>query len=287
MAWLALEHWAGDPRASALLGSIVRTFRLDLSTWLGSVGAPGALASTLLRSWGADLRRVANDQDLRNTASYTPNRLTPPPHFYAVNAAEFLRDWWQAFEPTGNTPFQNVDAFLVRLALETATSSRPLTVSTAGAILNTVGLATSSGAILPFLTRQSPGSDPAVIVEASQVPNAGSPSPHHQVIARASLLLRVATGSVAKLMFDAGRTQADVQFWWEDLLRQRGIVSNTSPVTTTAGLWQSVSDALDNLDVWIAAASGTDEIRSLTIDGPSALAELGGSERVATWGLVA
>jgi hypothetical protein len=285
MTWLALKYWAGLPRAATLVGRVIGAFRVDLSRWLAPAGGATVVASDLLREWGADLQRVADDQVLRNAASYNPTRLEKPGLLLAPAAADFLQDWWRTFEPTGNSPFQALDPYLVRTALERVLGRRPLTEKDLAPILSSVGEA-PGGPAEAFLLRRAGSLDPTLMSSAGIGPSPLAADGHLPLICRASLLLRLATGSVAALLRDAGISVGDLEFWWVDLLRQRGILSGSGAPPSPVDLWLNVDAALADLDAWRNSAGVSAEISSL-LEGPSGpLWTLGGTERVQAWGLL-
>lgn len=114
------------------------------------------------------------------------------------------------------------------------------------------------------------------------------PENHLQIIARASLLLRLATGSSKKLISDAGRNFDDIHFWWNKIATNAGIWDNSTAYTSSTlnDLWLDIDDyVLQELD-----GKKCDNTVSLhTIKNDNELSKslhlLSECERIMLWGL--
>lgn len=106
-----------------------------------------------------------------------------------------------------------------------------------------------------FMTR-SAATDPQVIQDANEWTNASHPRQHLQVIARASLLLRVATGAAAKLLQNTPYDPSDLTFWWEGLGENRGLWASTDGPPSFGDLWTDISEALKDWETWRGGNQG-------------------------------
>ena len=99
-----------------------------------------------------------------------------------------------------------------------------------------------------FLTRRVDPEDPAIIVDAAASSEVSAPRHHVQVMARATLLLRVATGASARLLGNAGISANDIAFWWEPLGLERGLWDSATPPGELSDLWADVRAALEDTE---------------------------------------
>jgi hypothetical protein len=136
-----------------------------------------------------------------------------------------------------------------------------------------------------FLSRESGPDDPKIFSYSSEDP-LDRKMGHAAVLTRATLLLRLATGSALRLIRAAGITGDKLEFWWGQLGINRG-------------LWDGEKSRIDLLDLWDDIATWFDDIRTFQTEIPVAeqtfqlignripqvVAGLGGCERVAIWSL--
>jgi hypothetical protein len=287
MAWLALREWARGPKASDLLGDIIRPFGIDLGRWMAALPAAQGtwVSGSLLERWGADLQRAADDQVLRNVASYNPNFIDGALPLPALDACSFVVAWWRLFEPSAPSPFDKLDRHLLRIAIEQALGASPLKGASVQGLMNGTGLAGRAGAIEPFLTRTLDRADPVLFDEARRNPTNGDVAPHFPVVARASLLLRIASGASALLLQRAGVGPAQIEFWWLERLRQRGIWSLGPLTDPGADLWPDIDVAIQSLDQWRTRPLPDASFASFVASLGDAMWVLGGGERISAWGL--
>ena len=287
MTWLAIQDWANQPRSLAVLGEIVRPFGERLTRWLAALPSPPVtrLASAILLNWGADLQRVASDQVLRNAASYDPSSINGDVPLGTRDAGEFVSTWWRLFEPSAPSPFDNLDRHLLRLFLEQALAQSPVSDSELVKIINGAGMSSRLASTKPFLARTTSSLDPTLLTQARRPPTVGDPAPHFPVIARASLLARIASGSVAMLLNSAGLSRADIEFWWVERLRQRGIWDLSPILDPATDLWPDVDDAIQSIDSWLATPRSDGTFHSMIDALAGDLWVIGGGERVSAWSL--
>ncbi|MCV0377515.1 hypothetical protein [Microbacterium sp.] len=290
IAWFALEHWATYVRSGDLIGKIISPFRIPLSDWLGS--RPGnqwrPVARDWLLDWGADLRQLARDRDLRNRASYRPHSDHPSavsPHH------EFVAEVWRLCEPAGGSVFQALDIELLRRSLEVgfqARHGRPAIGDAQFAEEVQQALEDNgqdgNAQLRNTLLRTGGLTDSPLIELAGVSSHVGSATAHLEVISRALLLLRLATGSTAELLRDAGIDRKSVEFWWLELLDARGIWDG-GITPSLDELWDDLADALDDVRAAAAAKPPVSAVDWLTGNAASH-ARLVGLERIAVGGLL-
>jgi hypothetical protein len=299
ITWLALEHWADLQRSSELLTMVITPGSVPLSDWLTQFGATittGLVTSKTLKRWGLDLKHLSEDRDARNEASYRPDRLVLRSNVEATAASQFLRNLWGLFEPIPVSRFETLDRHLLRETLEQTYTAITGKSPTADPVdygsrldrmlsgLSPSGLSTSDWK--QFLLRSTAPDTPLVIQQAATREKFGSPHHHMQVISRASLLLRVATGACNRLIGNASFGGLELQFWWDQIGTDLGLWDAATTPTQLIDLWADIQSALEDLQIWEDAnASSTGSLANWWVQLSPSLSTLGTSERVALWGL--
>jgi hypothetical protein len=247
------------------------------------------MATDWLLAMGLDLRTFAKDRVARNEASYRPTRLNSRPELSSSDATAIVEELWTLLEPEPSLPFVSLDRYLLRSSLEVA--FRATTGSSharaprryADAIKTVVaGMmdGVERGLWEGFLLRRTEPNDPLLIRLAREAPAIGLPYHHVAVMARALLLLRVASGAARDTLVDGGLPFDKLGFWWHALGLERG-------------LWATPPAAEDLADGWADADLALEAVRltrpltyrDLVTTTPSLLGELTGTERVGLWSL--
>ncbi len=293
--WLMLEHWATLQKSMDVVGQVIAPYAIPLAEWTRQFRTPGslhALSIRWLKTWGLDLHRLAEDRVSRNEASYNPTTMVASPEAEPRRCFDFLCNLWALCEPSTEDRFPKLDLFLLRRTLEAAFHA--VTGSTHRArpsvfrgdidrMLAGLGLNGTPG-IGDFLLRRSTPNDPAVLLEAEKQERPPAPYHHLQVCARALLLLRLATGSCARVLVRSGIQGTDVAFWWTSLGPRRGLWNDSDRPNSLSDQWSDVSPHLQTLADWLAdnAEPTFTDLRRSHADAAMALGEL---ERVCLWGL--
>lgn len=296
--WLALEKWAGFPTSGALFSSLVRPEGRTLDEWFHPIGGTAPLAAQAkdwFTQWGMDLSDASKDREARNSSSYRPDGVPSTWEVSSKDCLDFVRDMWSVLEPSATASFDNMDRHILRLALERhfqgttnrePTPADPSFVRLVDAIVDPQGLAPMSDKRLKkFLLRQVIPDDPLIIKYSREKPN-HSHTDAFSVLARAVLLLRIATGSANDVLKRAGISNSDLSFWWTRLGEARGLWPTGLPPTTLSDLWADIEESLNE----IAAAEAADEtafssISNLNWGMRGRINVLSSHERVGLWGL--
>lgn len=119
IVWEALKEWTLGTQTSRLFLEMVKIGTASLkecldAIWPGS-SATGA-ASTLIEAWGVDLKRGKDEHKNRNISSYSPQAMNPLGAI-APDGLRFVKGFWDLFEPTSGTSFDNLDRYLLRSLL--------------------------------------------------------------------------------------------------------------------------------------------------------------------------
>lgn len=294
MTDLALGWWADQPSAGALLSGVVAPADHSLAEWVsaftGSATATiSAVARALLLEWGLDIKLLASDRVARNEASYRPSEVMSRGSLPLPDALAFCRNIWAMLDPQGVGQFAVLDMHLLRRTL--IMLSRRAKVAgnayrTQASTSVDVVLGSEDSAIQELyrgFLLTSGGGSPLLQEAASN--SMSSPRHHLQVMARASLLLRLATGAAQRLLRDAGVRPTDIDFWISGLAEANGLWSTPAdrPRQLT-DLYEDVMTALDEIQT--LDASGAPEVRLLSAWSRQtrlSTLTLGGMERVPVW----
>ncbi len=296
--WDALTVWS-DSRSSAIaFAEIIQPADVPLSEWLEPIaGAPvtAATGRAFLLGWGLDVGRFALDRDARNESSYQPQTLRGADPPTSSRAAEFGRDFWDLFQPEGAGKFGRLDRYLLRRTLERQfESQKGKTVAAhqgqfAGYVQHAIGNVQPT--IPPhqlegFLTRASDPGDPTLLSDAETHGKVEDPEDHLQVMARAALLLRAASGFARQLLEEANLSYAEYEWWAAQIAAGRALAGDRSSLESPDDLWADIGDAIVDLDAKITGGE-TSTYLQLHETCAREVTLLGGCERIALWSLAA
>lgn len=298
-AWDALSHWSTLSAASDLLLDVVQPGGFALDTWLqhfpGSAGsiARSRVVSKWLLDWGVDLRVFAEDREARNQSSYRPTAIPHVKRLRFSDGLEFLEGFWTTFEPSALHPFRVLDRHLLRRSLAQAfkasSGSSPKRaprayMSFVRKVIHAVGpgdLGAAEWEQFLDLTIDQVES-PLLAAAEGQAPK-DSPHYHLQVIARASMLLRIATGASRGLVGTASAAdRAQLAFWWHALGDERGFWESPVIPASLMDLWADVDNSVTQAR---AARSASQSRKTFLGSSPGAARMLSACERIPLWGL--
>ena len=295
--WDILEYWSKEPSSGALFAELIRPDGKTLTDWfrpLGGVYALEAQARNWFLQWGMDLNTAIEDRNARNESSYRPDGIPNSWSIAPDSAFEFIHALWDILEPRPNSSFQEIDRYLLRMALERhhesitgrkAKATDPTFLTLVRNVVDPLYADETATRWIDFLLRRTAPQDPAIFAKSGLKPGKQA-TDHLAVISRAVLLLRMATGSAENLLEEAGIVSADLSFWWEAIGETRGLWSAGSPPAQRGDLWRDIEDTLGDLAAIIARTPNTlQSLNSLRSDMAGYLDVLCTHERVGLWGL--
>lgn len=292
--WLCLEQWANGDGSKCLLDRVLKVRSRSFSDWLEAfpcVGAQAPLGTERLLLLGFDLQRMMEDRDARNEASYRPTGIVASHVVDPRTDAEFVVETIRLLEPAGSPgSFETIDRFIFRRIIErafetTIEGGTPEKFQKAVASM-VAGFADSpiwQENIKQFLTRGSNSEEPRLLKEAENQGDHYGENYHLQVISRAMLLLRVATGIVREVLRDSDIDLNLLKFWWYNAGHMQGFWETPPESVDSSQLWSDFSPYLDDIDNWIN--SNNNSRQSLLTDCSGALAKVTEMARFALIGL--
>jgi len=296
-SWECLDHWASRPSSGQLFAKMIRPYGVTLEDWflpVGSISALAPQAQAWFRQWGVDLRNFPDDRNARNVSSYQPDGIPDAWYIKGYDALEFTRDLWASLEPSTLSKFETIDLSILRIAAEALFNSRTGRKANSDPvrfkqfvepIVNGQGLSQDTERqLLRFLMRGTSPHDPLIFSRSQQLAtdaNTGAQA----VISRATLLLRVASGSTTMLLKEAGYDAASIAFWAEGLGRGRGLWDGSS-TGNPLDLWADVTPALADVELFQQKYSADEQtFFRMSAELGQVLIGLGSCERVALWSM--
>jgi len=260
MVWLALEFLAGcSSSASISIAGAMRLFDVSLPDII-QYAYPGrsatATSSNWISSWIYDLQTSSADKGFRNRCSYNPHFVTP----HRADIGEYVNlvtELWQILEPSPRATFMELDKHIVRAAIikeakeslilkNIPETPAELESELNSAYLNIIGAAPNFRSIHKEFFVNGNAPEHPLLKYASD--NSGSPDTPRPVLARATLLLRIATGITQNLLLDAYQ-HPNMDFWLDSLAEQQGIVEESSEIPENrADLYQECLLATEDLE---------------------------------------
>ena len=254
-AWEVLETWANSPAGRDILFQSIKPGGIYLREWLEQFSAgPNVIATEWLQQWGLDLSRLTADRKARNLVSYRPTAFISSGPRPIGDTMEAIQQFWEICEPGAMGGFPILDRYLLRRSL--ALVSLEIDTENLSARnryenqLQTMLDALDPKGMTPtqwtkFLKFETLRDMHPIIHDANAQDYSDHLDHSKQVLARAVLLLRVATGSLADLLREAGLTvKEDLTFWWSSVAVRRRLWPEANQPSSFIDLWQDVADAL-------------------------------------------
>ena len=251
--WDALEFWANSPAGRDTLSLAIRPGGLPLREWLEQFSAGSDfIAREWLRQWGLDLSLLTKDRDARNLASYRPTTFTSPGPRLIGDTMEAILRFWEICEPGAVGGFPVLDRHLLRRSLALVIDRDDLQAKNLYENQLNMMLNALDPKELPphqwaeFLKYENLQHIHQIIQDANAQDDLYHPEHSKQVLARATLLLRVATGYpqqtyLTKLDLTI---KEDLAFWWSSAAVRRRLWPEDDEPPSFIDLWQDVDDAI-------------------------------------------
>lgn len=297
-AWDGFEFWADTSAAVRTLQECIYPGGIPLKEWLKHF--PGTnnadfIATAWLKKWGLDLSRLAKDRNARNLASYRPTIFTSPGPTDIEESLDIITGMWEICAPEVSGGFPALDRYLLRYIVEILFNSanelkrrqdknhflRDIRIMMHGI----APLDKPEDWWLEFLTFQKNDETPSIFHYAAGTARPTDPKHSKEVLARATLLLRLASGSASELFSTSiSPGGSELEFWWSSDSVRRRLWEKDQPPQAFSDLWTDVEEAIDGLLSWREEAASTTHMH-LWKDRAREAVSLTTMERTALWGL--
>ncbi len=268
VVWEALKEWSSSEIGSNRVLDVIRPDGIALAEWIEQFGGSARyVIDNWLAKWGLDLDRLSSDREARNIASYRPTALsgTQPTEIQKTIGA--IYKLWMMCGPEGGNGFLLMDRYLLKQVLIHISKpngdgfNKPIGKQkkkyekNVDHMLNALAMVPNKQEIKQFLNSKIDEGFSDFLMDAS-----GNAEPEHvdhskQVLARATLLLRLATGSVADLLQTSGsHFEKELQFWWKEEAVRRRLWSKNMMPETFLDLWDDIEDALGDAEEWLQSS---------------------------------
>lgn len=261
--WRYFEWWTRQSKSTDLFGQMIRFRSRTLIEWIESMPRNELwipVARDFLLNIGLDLKHMDKDHVARNFASYRPSFGQNADLLSFREKLLFLSESVRAMEKTGSG--FDLDRYIVRVGVEQGfygiysalPVDSPSTYRTQiDAMMEAMTDSEESKQRLTnfFLRNPSIEEEPMFIREATKIGQLDDPNRHLQVLSRALLLLRVATGSTSNFLEDAGIHFDEMEFWWKKKGIEIGLWNDDIQAVNVGDNWANVVQALDEIDEWL------------------------------------
>lgn len=295
MVWLALKHLAeNNVNAVSAISSATRILGVavpDVIQYAYAGASPGSTSLGWICSWLYDLERGIEDKSFRNKCSYNPHIVTP----HSANlpdCVDLVSTFWELLQPAPGAAFMELDRQILRLALRkvasetlllrtgTSPDENELTAEIEQAYTRIISAAPTFESIPAEYFSSPTRQNPIMNYGCDYSPTPATPRP---ILARATLLLRLASGIAQNLLNDAGQS-SKINFWLDDLAVRQGLVEKSSDIPENRQ--DFYADCIDEADsIKQKMVSGVNNMSSLffaSMVKPHLAAQ---AERVVQWGL--
>ena len=265
VVWEVLDEWSGTNKCNDRLLGVIQPGGIPLTQWIEQFGGSTRFVTrNWLRKWGLDLRRLRSDRDARNLASYRPASVSGAPPAGVEQTIAAVDELWTLCDPGGGRGFPFMDRHLLRQVLVQLFERRGDGLGVPSELgrfahdvermLNALGMGTRQTEFQRFLTfhTETETEPSSLLIDAGGDVEADHVDHSKQVLARATLLLRLATGSVSQLLKESGSDfERELDFWWNSEAVRRRLWSEEGGPGSFSDLWGDVELALEDAVDWL------------------------------------
>ena len=242
--WYLIRAWATDSVRSPSILEAISVERKSLTEWFYDAQvqsqAQSLVAEDWLVQWSIDLNLLRDDRRTRNNVSYRPQGIV-----YNASIGTDVNDDifdplllnWDPLQPAGFSGETEIDKELLVRALELIQNRKSRSKIEWDQFVE-IRFPTASMSLQSFL-KDTSRPEFEVLEWAKED---STPLDARSVLARATLLLRVASSVCAKRFREAGVTRDDLHFWWHRLGKESGMWSTGDQQEEFALLWTDVDN---------------------------------------------
>ena len=255
--WDAFDELVDHPSGQEILLFAVAPEGVPLADWLVHVHQGyKQFATTLMRRLGLDLQRLAADREARNRASYRPTTFVVQNHRSIDGIVDDVLRFWELCAPGAAGGFPVLDRHILAYSLRSldfgwrgGASSEHYSRKLVPLLQSALRIPVSPALVEVWTDvikagRTAQGSE--LIRDAFGRVGVFHRDYAKQVLARAVLLLRIATGCSAILLNTAGPGLATALSAWSARHQvRRRLWSPSNPPQSYGDLWPPIEDAVD------------------------------------------
>ena len=248
--WHLMEAWGNDHRRSATILDAIKVEQRTINEWFDeaqiSSSVQHIVAGQWLKEWSLDIDTFRQDRELRNRVSYRPTMIVDYPTSgtdFKPKAFDPIIRSWQPLGPSNDPGGAVVDWDLLALALSHA---RDRTGKNPWEWHQFIDQQFSSAPPdLKAYLRNFQGSRYEILNRARETT---TPPTVDSMLARATLLLRIANAVCAQRLDQANVLKEDLRFWWDRLGQDNGFWTQGDEPDPLSDLWVDVDTSLGSLN---------------------------------------
>lgn len=288
--WEAMQKWTDSafrPHQNILEIFTVRGYNFKQLTEFFHPQATVLLNLNIIKSWLKDwcfdIKAYKADRENRNTASYRPQRIK---NFDQITdfkeVIEGLNDFWKVLSPMQNDKFNLLDIYLLRKLYRTLYDKISPTESLRELIENAFNqLGLNDNQLINLLCSETPFEADHFIFNSASDLNISPLS----IIARSTLLLRIAAGNTSLIYRDADVKSTDLQFVWENYGLDNGFWKPGTMPDDFEDLWLDIEDNVRNLKDRVNIVPYRNDLASILNDNNGDFTYFKQINRAGLWGI--
>lgn len=289
--WNALSMLANKQSGIDAVLLTIKPGGVPLLDWINQFSRGGkSVATQWLHQWGFDLSHMMEDKYARNLASYRPTAFTTPGPRPIGNTLEGILQLWEVCQPSAHGGFPVLDRYLLRNCLKQiiprSSGAKKTYENQRDFALGQIEYVGNINMWREFLSYQELLNIHGIIQAANGTKEATHPDHSKQVLARATLLLRIATGCSETLLRETGLNFKDIlYFWWSSPSVRRRLWSESDRPASFFDLWSEIEEASVDIREWLKQKGHQACRYDLWTEKPAAAATLATTERAYLWGV--
>lgn len=299
--WNSLDTWINSIVKPTNPSDLLGVFSVDgknFNDWLTHFPYTSPNSGILvlkkwLSSWNFDINHFKKDREVRNIVSYQTPNLNVPQNIYTLNEnIDKLNSFWDILEPSGSNRFQLLDKYLLRDLLTIIYDQQTNSVKQANTFeslvrktISNMGLSVQQSFINFMVSHEHHD----LFIESFNTtidPTTNSLNPL-SVIARATLMLRISTGSLSHILNSGGMNKEDLDFLWDKFGIENGFWTNGDSPADFISLWEDIKDEVEEVTTWANTKKPDLDLHTMYSDGslPYSLNFFKQFHRAGLWGI--
>ncbi|MBS1554963.1 MAG: hypothetical protein JSU09_08545 [Bacteroidetes bacterium] len=241
-----------------------------------------------LRQWSFDVNLFKSDKDLRNEVSYRPRKLSENTVFDIGEALRKLSSFWYLLEPSNSERFRMLDQHLLKKFIKKIHGHIEVSL---GRTVDFETLLEDTFSTLRLTLSPSQRSFFTSISDHDLFVSAGNTvidpvkgiNPI-SIIARSTLLLRLAITYSSNNLINAGVTRAELNFFLNNIGINNGFWQNNSMPTDLTELWNVIGESIASIDSWLGGRTVDASLSELNSELSFDISHYKQMSRASFWG---